>query len=355
MISFFRIGLFLILGVILSGRSYSRDTLTIAVYNSAPFGFEYDDGVFGGLMVKLWESINEELDYPSKYELTDMSTLIHGLHVKRYDLGLGAISITPSRERLVDFSHAVNPSGTGIATSADSSGTAFKSYWKPILFSLFKLIGSLLLVLFVSGFVVYIVERRSQKEQTDRSITGFADALWWSAVTMTTVGYGDKVPVSRLGRILGIIWIFTSIILLSLFTANASAVFTATRSTAHIQTQEDLRRSKVGAARNSSGAEYLKREHVMFYEFDHVNGAIDAMLSGEIDCVVSNVPVLKHLNHTSYYGKLAVSPTFLMKNNMGIAMQEDSPLREKVNLILLKKIAEPFWQEELYKYLGEIN
>ena len=39
-------------------------------------------------------------------------------------------------------------------------------------------------------------------------------AFWWAAVTMTTVGYGDKTPVTTGGRIVGLVWMFTSVIVI---------------------------------------------------------------------------------------------------------------------------------------------
>ena len=329
--------------------------LNVAVYNAPPFGFQNPDSTFGGLMVELWEDISRDLGCRNIYHLTDMDQLLSGLQKKEYDIGLGAISITPKRESLVDFSQAVNPSGTGIATAASSNQNAFKNYWKPILISLIRLIGSLILVLIMSGTIVWLVERKyNVNNPSERNIQGLGDGLWWSAVTMTTVGYGDKVPNSQIGKVLGIIWIFTSIILLSLFTANASAILTTKRLQSHIQSEEHLRQVRVGAAQKSSGEEFLIREHIDYTPYEDIELAIDAMLKGEIDAVVSNVPVLKYLNRSrQYYGKMAISSRLLLKNNMGIALQEESPLKEEVDRILLQKIAEPKWQKAVYNYLGE--
>jgi voltage-gated potassium channel len=49
------------------------------------------------------------------------------------------------------------------------------------------------------------------------------DAIWWVLVTMTTVGYGDKVPITTGGRVIGIIIMFFGLALLSSFTATISS------------------------------------------------------------------------------------------------------------------------------------
>jgi voltage-gated potassium channel len=58
-----------------------------------------------------------------------------------------------------------------------------------------------LTVLVVCGAAVLQAESRSSEANI---VTG-ADALWWSIVTLTTVGYGDYYPVTGAGRIIGVV------------------------------------------------------------------------------------------------------------------------------------------------------
>jgi ABC-type amino acid transport substrate-binding protein len=333
----------------------AQDTpLCVAVYDAPPFGFAVHDSLYGGLMVELWEDIAEELDYGYTYQLTDMESLLNGLQSGRFDVGLGAISITPNREAMVDFTQPVNPSGTGIAVAAGSWQSNFQAYWKPLIQSIFRVLGAIVLMLLLSGSLVWWVERHQHPDPSDRHIRNLADGLWWAAVTMTTVGYGDKVPHTRLGKAIGIVWIFLGILLFSLFTANASAILTTKRMESHIDSPEDLKRHVVGAVANSSGAEYLDRERIPYLPFETMEEALDALLARQVDAVVNNVPVLKYYNnHPPYFRKLAISQRLLLKNNMGVALPNDSSLREPVDCVLLQKISEPKWQQAVYRYLGE--
>ena len=65
----------------------------------------------------------------------------------------------------------------------------------------FELVASLwiaLILLLVTSTLMYLVEGRVQPE----TFGSIPRAMWWSIVTLTTVGYGDVVPVTAAGRIL---------------------------------------------------------------------------------------------------------------------------------------------------------
>jgi len=62
-------------------------------------------------------------------------------------------------------------------------------------------------VIFVGGFAEYLAEYK----QPGANITKFGDALWWSVITITTVGYCDYTPITPVGRIIGTIVMFAGI------------------------------------------------------------------------------------------------------------------------------------------------
>ena len=74
------------------------------------------------------------------------------------------------------------------------------------------------LVLFVLGHVIWLVERGNNVTDFSKPYhQGINDGLWWGAVTMTTVGYGDKVPQTLVGRIIGFFWMFVGVAVSGIF------------------------------------------------------------------------------------------------------------------------------------------
>ena len=63
------------------------------------------------------------------------------------------------------------------------------------------------MVLTISSFLVLQFESRS----ADANIRTGGDAIWWGFVTITTVGYGDRFPVTTLGRLVGLFVMFAGV------------------------------------------------------------------------------------------------------------------------------------------------
>jgi voltage-gated potassium channel len=64
-----------------------------------------------------------------------------------------------------------------------------------------------------------------EKDSPDRNIKTPSDALWWSVVTLTTVGYGDRFPVSDGGRIVAAILMTAGVGLFGTFTGFVASMF----------------------------------------------------------------------------------------------------------------------------------
>ena len=78
-----------------------------------------------------------------------------------------------------------------------------------------------IMVMQIGSYLIIGVEAQS----TNANILLPLDALWWTLVTITTVGYGDKFPVTDLGRIIGALVILLGVIMFSVLTSFFTSKF----------------------------------------------------------------------------------------------------------------------------------
>ncbi len=83
-----------------------------------------------------------------------------------------------------------------------------------------KIILAVLIVIFIGGGLVFLVE-----SGTNGEFSRYIDSLWWSAVTITTVGYGDMAPASNTGRLVAVMMMFGGIALTSIFSGTIASIF----------------------------------------------------------------------------------------------------------------------------------
>ena len=78
-----------------------------------------------------------------------------------------------------------------------------------------------------------------EKDHPNSNIKSAEDALWWSYVTITTVGYGDKFPVTTEGRILASVLMTVGVGLFGIFTAYVASWFVEKKVEEQIEKQEE--------------------------------------------------------------------------------------------------------------------
>ena len=96
----------------------------------------------------------------------------------------------------------------------------------------------------ISGFVVWTMETWGNPGEFPRPFhVGIFEGFWWSFISMTTVGYGDKTPKSIFGRLFAMFWILIGITVCSLFTAALTSEIIKAHSLSH---DHDMTGQKVG-------------------------------------------------------------------------------------------------------------
>jgi len=80
-------------------------------------------------------------------------------------------------------------------------------------------LGIVIVPIFILASAIYIAEGGLPGS----SIKNFLDAVWWTVVTMSTVGYGDVVPVTSIGRVIAILAMFSGIIMIAGLTATLAS------------------------------------------------------------------------------------------------------------------------------------
>lgn len=326
--------------------------LIIGTKVAPPFVMKEEDGSFSGISIELWQSIAEELGLQYEFREVELPELISGLQDGTLDVSVAALTVTVQREQQIDFTHPFHTTGLAIAVTRQESSmdNIIKRFisWK-FLLAIAALCGLLLLV----GVLLWLAERHKNQAMFGGSPSqGIGSSFWWAAVTMTTVGYGDKAPVTLAGRIVGLVWMFAGLIIVSSFTATITTALTVSQLDLRVRGLDDLPNVHVATVDHSVSAEFLRNNGIGFSPQSNLVTATEGLATGRYQAVVYDRPILLYLSNQEYPKRTDVLPETFERQDYAIAVPQDSALRAQLNLALLRMIADDDWQRVLTRYLG---
>ncbi len=312
-----------------------NEPLVVAIRPIEPFVIPTNAG-YGGFSIELWEAIASDLEVEFTYlEVGTVQDMLEAVETGAADVAIGNISITAEREERIDFSHSMFNSGLQILTlsrSGDSIINTFRSIFSPLML---RVLGVGLIILLIVAHIIWLIERHENSDFHQDYLHGIAEALYWSVVTLTTVGYGDKVTKKPLGRLITILWMLASVVLISYFTAAATTSLTVNALNSRISDPSDLGNKRIGTLAGTTSADYLTTRGLSFYPYDDIPSAITALSDGIIEAVVYDAPVLEYHATRSGNRRLQLVEPIFQTEDYGIVVANGSSLRDPINQALL--------------------
>lgn len=277
------------------GLSLNTEVLKVGYTTAPPFVVQ-EDTVLRGINVWLWEKVSKDLGLEFELLPMDFSNMLDSLETGGIDISINPLTITSERSKKMEFTHSFYASNSTVAVAEISSFTKLLDFVRAFFnLNFLKGLGILLLIIFLFGLAGWYFERRENPDDFRTGFHGIWDGLWWSAVTLTTVGYGDKAPKTRMGKTVALILMFGGLLFISGLTASIASGLTVNHLTNDPNSFNEFKERAVGSVRNTGTSEFLKSRFFQDLKgYNTVAEGLSALKNKDIEAFMYDEPILKY-------------------------------------------------------------
>ena len=315
--------------------------LRVGITGEAPGVIISESGQVRGISVEYWQELAQALDIDHQLiHYSSVEESLAALANRKLDLALGTISITSERIAKFDFTQSVVREN--LTLLLPSSPPTLWSTIKPFLGrAFFSSLGGIVLCLFVVGNLLWFAERHHNGEQFSKSYSkGVKEGMWCALATFTTVGYGDRFPVTSLGRLIAGVWMILSLVVVTSLTAGIAttlAIAFSNQPSEQFNSPSDLKGARVSTVgKGSAQASWAKFYGARVSETERMSEAINLLADGQVDGVVAPRDGLEYYLHQHPQAPYQLANFNFGTQAYGIALPLNSPLTRKLNELLLQ-------------------
>ena len=336
------------LAVLLAVSASAQPTapLVVGVSDTPPFAIRGTDGTWDGLGVHLLREAALGLGRDVTFREVPRDEAWTALADGDVDV-LAAVVASPEAETVADLTPSYYTAALGSASRPTSAvADAARMFLTPTFALIAGVLSALLLAV---GAAAWLFERTENDDDFRPGAEGIWDGFWWAGVTMSTIGYGDLVPKTVGGRVLGLVWMIVSMGVTAALTAAVVSTLGIQGSTGSLRLPDDLRDARVGVVSGSlSESDFLGRS-VDARAFPTIEAGLEAVRADSIDLFVASAPLLR-ANVGSVGLDLRVETTALRPQRWALAVAEGSDLREPLARAVLQRIGGPDWRAAVERY-----
>ena len=306
---------------IAGGGSSAAAELRVGVAGSEPFVVS-SAGRLEGISVEIWRALAAEAGWTftlQSYE--NVPDALDALKAGKLDVVVGPVSITSERAQSVRFSQPYFQSSLSIL-SRRGSLTLWQRIEPFFNTAFYYSAGFLLFILTLVGTLVWLAERRAPDTHFSSSPHhGIPSGIWFALVTMSTVGYGDLAPRTRLGRAITGIWILISVVAASSLVATIGSTLTLTgMRNSTIAAAEDLAGKTVAVLARSPGEKFARDYGAQLHPVETLEQGYDLLKNQSVDALVFDRPQMLYFLQHHRDASLAASSAEYVRQNYGFAV-----------------------------------
>ncbi len=319
------------------------EVLRVSTIVREPFVIQ-DGPELTGFSIDLWNLISGRNDWVSEYVVTDRFVQLLN-SVKKpadSDVAISNISITSDREQVMDFSSSIYDGGLQIMIPNTESNSGFvaaiatKNVAQLVLYTLFAFL-----------LLGYGMNKLARAESWQGSLRG----SYWNLITLGQ--YGDALPYKNNARAVFVLWIIIATSFVVLATAEITSTMITNKMGGTVNSYLDLQNKKVGVSAGSTSENFMRTNKITSISFDSIDEMFEQVASGQLDAVVHDSPVIRHYVTYSGRGRVIAVGEIFNKEQYGIALPENSPLREQINTTLLQLREEGVYEDLYNKWFNK--
>ncbi len=314
--------------------------------DAAPEGFSV------AMVTEAAELMDRQLHFSSSSRVDEaLQVVVRG----EADVAVGPISITAERAKVVRFTQPYFQSSLAILAPAS---TNLLAPLEPFLTRTFIAGASaLLLVLIGVGTLLWLSERKLNSEQFPKHpARGIGNGVWMALVTMTTVGYGDRVPKSPAGRVVAGVWMLVSMIVASSLTAFMATALTLSQlggpTLAHAA---DLKGKSVAVVQGTTSEAFVRSHGGRVLRASSLEDAVAMLRDQRAAAMVADRPILRYWLHQHPESPFQLSETTYEPQGYGFAVAPTAAeLQSELDVALLRLGADGRTAELAREWLGPL-
>ncbi len=288
-----------------------------------------------GISIELWDELATALNL--NYELIyndSVTQTLEKLANQEIDIAIGGITVTEKNIPRFDFTQPVHEDNISILVPLQSPTlwTIIQPFFGWAFLSSIILIG---LCLFIVGNLLWLAEHRHNSEQFPKNyVKGVREGVWCALTTFSTVGYGDRYPVTNFGRIIAGSWMLISLAAVTTLTAGIAttlALAFSAQPSQNLQSPSDLKGVRLVTISGSKAVQWGQYYQARMVEVDNLSDGIQQLELNQVDGVLHSRLALEYYLYENPQAPYRVVDFDIGTQNYSIALTQDHPLTEKLN------------------------